>query len=204
MTLCLQDARLEEKRLEAETHRAERMVDHMPDYDTHRGESPHWQTARLALANKAKQLLLAAGSSATKSNQQATSRLDPPPPPPASNMAAVAAQAMREERAEKLQGIETNVNVAPVTETNGDPAPLAVEEEANSPAAACDTGPWDSVSVTSVSKKEVLEWLQGNASQGFLKEHGLTGNVTTKAKKAKAVDLQKAYILWGASNALKK
>jgi len=47
--------------------------------------------------------------------------------------------------------------------------------------------PWDDQQLAMVSKKELIEWLQQNASNSFLKKHGLQGKVANVAKKNKKV-----------------
>ena len=63
------------------------------------------------------------------------------------------------------------------------------------------SAPWDADSVTSASKREVLEWLQEHASESFLQQNNLTGNATSKAKRCKASDLHQAYLSFCASEA---
>lgn len=47
--------------------------------------------------------------------------------------------------------------------------------------------PWDDKQLETVSKKELIEWLQHNASNSFLQKHGLQGKVSNVAKKSKKV-----------------
>ena len=56
--------------------------------------------------------------------------------------------------------------------------------------------PWDAQTVLKASKKEIVDFLQAQADEGFLASHGLVGSAAARAKKAKQTDLQKHYLEW--------
>jgi hypothetical protein len=56
--------------------------------------------------------------------------------------------------------------------------------------------PWDQQTVQRASKKEVVEFLQAHADEAFLTSRGLVGSAAARAKKAKAADVQLAYLEW--------
>jgi hypothetical protein len=56
--------------------------------------------------------------------------------------------------------------------------------------------PWDEEGVKKISKKLVIEWLQDNATERFLKDRGLDGKVGNLLTRKTKRELDEAYLKW--------